>query len=418
MNTDLRAKTPGTYVLGWLAPGLFALLVSATIRYHSLAPTVTMPRVVGNLLAMSTVILLLLLALGRRFAVTRTTGWLLLAFAASSTISILGSGDADISLLRLELYFAMVLLAFVVYLAYREAGDSSLQAYFLAIALVHLPFLFSAILWIKDSTPPFWQYGARIAQFSHVRQFGEVAFFAAASGAALGVVSRRLLIPSFLLAAAALFGIIMTGCRGALLSWVLFVVLLGCLSHARLRAVLIGFATLVCSAGLVWCLDHSGQFPSPNIFSRVAQLVQGVEEGGDNGRIRLWIGSIRQIAVHPWFGSGPEGYWLSGCCDRNVMQAHNFILQLLMEFGLVGCALLALLLARAIKRVGGLAAARSLLAASPGNRVLACLLVSYLAYSLIDQTTYHVLPLLHFALFAGLFAAGLARARGAATAVI
>jgi hypothetical protein len=37
----------------------------------------------------------------------------------------------------------------------------------------------------------------------------------------------------------------------------------------------------------------------------------------------------------------------------------------------------------------------------------------YLAYSLIDQTMYHLLPLLHFALFVGLLAAGLVQARAA-----
>ena len=93
------------------------------------------------------------------------------------------------------------------------------------------------------------------------------------------------------------------------------------------------------------------------------------------------------------------------------MQAHNFVLQFLMEFGLVGCAILLLIASRGVKGLGGLAAAARLALATPGNRVLVCVLVSFLAYSLIDQMMYHLLPLLHFALFAGLFAAGLMQAR-------
>ncbi len=127
----------------------------------------------------------------------------------------------------------------------------------------------------------------------------------------------------------------------------------------------------------------------------------------------LWLLSLRQIAAHPLFGSGPEGYWLSGCCYRWVMQAHNFVLQFLMEFGVVGCAILLLIASRAVKGLGGPAAAARLALATPENRVLVCVLVSFLAYSLIDQMMYHLLPLLHFALFAGLFAAGLIQARAA-----
>ena len=112
----------------------------------------------------------------------------------------------------------------------------------------------------------------------------------------------------------------------------------------------------------------------------------------------------------------PGKNWLSGCCNRRLMRAHNFVLQFLMEFGVVGCAIA--LAARCSRGLGAgrlSAAAARLLLATPGNRVLACLIASFLAYSLIDQTMYHLLPLLHFALFAGLFAAGLAQARAASS---
>jgi hypothetical protein len=47
--------------------------------------------------------------------------------------------------------------------------------------------------------------------------------------------------------------------------------------------------------------------------------------------------------------------------------------------------------------------------AAPCNRVLACLLAAYLAYSLIDQTMYHLVPLLILAPLVGLLSAGLAQ---------
>jgi O-antigen ligase len=419
MTADPREASPGRYVVDWLAPALFALLVSATIRFHSLIPSYSMPRIVGNLLALAALLLLMLLASGRRLNPPRPIGTLLVALAAAATFSALASGSIDVSLLRLELYLAMAALGVVFYLTYRDNDGLPLAGYFLGIALVHLPFLLAAIIWISDLTPPsFWaEYGPRMAHFAHVRQYGEFAFLAAASGTVLGALSRRLVVPSLVLAAAAVFGIVLTGCRGALLSWLLFTLLLCVFGPSRLRMAVLGSVVMAFAAGLVWYLDQSGVLPSPNIFRRVAELSETAGPKFDSGRLPLWMASLKQILAHPFFGNGPEGYWLSGCCDRNILQAHNFVLQLLIEFGVIGCGLLALILWFTVGRLGGFASVGRLVAASPGNRVLACLLGAFLAYSLIDQTMYHLLPLLHFALFAGLFAAGLAQARGAATAL-
>jgi hypothetical protein len=399
------------HLLVLVVPALFALLVSATIRLHSLFLTLTMPRAVGNLLAVAAVAFLVLMATGRRVTLPADIAALLLALGGSAAVSVLGSGGVDASLLRLELYLAIVLLATAVYLAYRDEESIPPESYFLAVALLHLPFLLAAIVWISEAGPPFFQDGyRRVADFGNVRQFGNVGFLAAVSGTALGLLSRKYAVASFALAGAALFGVIMTGSRGGLLCWILFVLLACCFSHARVRAALHGVLVLTVSAGLVWYLDRSGILPSPNIFTRLAGLQAGTESL-DAGRLRIWIGAIGQIGAHPLFGSGPEGYRLSGCCDRSFHQAHNFVLQFLLEFGVIGCTIAALLVARVIGRLGGAHATMRLAFATHGNRVLACFLAAFLGLSLIDQTMYHLVPLLHLAFFAGLFAAGLAQAR-------
>jgi O-antigen ligase len=405
----------GKYLSVWIGPALFALLISATIRFHSLLLTQTMPRMVGNLLAFAAVALIVLLARGCRLTVPRDVVLLLTVLAGSIAVSVLGSGNTDVSLLRLELYLSMVLFATVVYLLYRGQSPVPLAGFFLAVALVHLLFLFPAIQWVSEMEPPFWPiHGVRIADFANVRQFGEFGFLAAVGASALGLLSRRWTIPSLLLASCALFGIVLTGSRGAVLSWVLFVLLACCFSQTRVRAAVHGLVAFGLSAGLVYYLDHSGLLVSPNIFARIASEQLG-EESFDTSRLAIWRMSLEQIMARPLFGSGPEGYWISGCCDRRILQAHNFVLQFLLEFGLIGCGLVVLLGARAMRAMGGAAGTVQRVLATPGNRALACLLASFLAYSLIDQMLYHLLPLLHFALFAGLFAAGLAQA-GAASA--
>src|SRR5690606_35737357 len=160
---------------------------------------------------------------------------------------------------RLELYLAIGFLATVVYLTYRDQSSLPVQAYFLGIAIVHLPFLLTAVLWISQMEPPFWtDQGRRVADFANVRHFGAFGFLAAVSATSVGLLSRRLLIPSFLLATCAVFGIVLTGSRGSLLSWILFVLLMSCIGPARRRAAVLGLLVLGCSAGAVWYLDVSG----------------------------------------------------------------------------------------------------------------------------------------------------------------
>jgi O-antigen ligase len=409
MKTSTKQAPLEGYVLDWLLPALFALLMSATIRFHSLAPMPTMARMVGNLLTVAACGLVVLMARGRSLRVSREAGLLLLALAASATVSVLGSGSIDYAWQRLQVYMAVALLAVLAYLAYRE-HRLPVVAFCIGIAVVHLPFLLAGILWIKDSRPPFWQDGYRLAHFANVRQYAEFAFFAAAGASGAGLLARRLWLPSLLLALAAVFGLVVTGSRGALLSWVLFMTLCAAFGTARLRATLHGVAVLALATGLVWYLDHSGALPSPNIFARVASEQAGAETF-DNSRLALWRMSWQQVLAHPWFGSGPEGYWLSGCCNPRIMQAHDFVLQFLMEFGFAGCVIAVMLLVRAAIRLGGARLVATLFMATAENRVLGSLLASFLAYSLIDQTMYHLVPLMLFSLFTGLALAGLMQAR-------
>jgi O-antigen ligase len=409
MKTTTTPASLDCYLLDWVLPAVFALLVSATIRFHSLSPMPTMARMVGNLLALGALGWLVLAMRGKTLSSSPTTNWLLLALLVSALVSVSGSGGIDYSMQRLQLYLALGLLATVVHVAYRDHARLPVAALGLAIAIGHLPFLLSAVLWIKDSGQPFWKDGFRLAHFANVRQYAEFAFFAAAGATAAGLLARRLAVPAFLLAVAGMFGLVLTGSRGAALAWVLFVLLAACFGTARLRAAIHGVLVLMVAGGTVWYLDRHGGLPSPNLFTRAAIEHVG-QESFDNARLSLWRMSLQQVLAHPLFGSGPEGYWLSGCCDRRILQAHDFVLQFLMEFGLVGCGIAIALLWVAIRGLGGTARVMTLLGATPENRLLACMLAAFLAYSLIDQTMYHLVPLLHFAVLAGLLAAGIVRA--------
>jgi O-antigen ligase len=424
MNTDASLSESSAHplqtptkekLLDWLGPSLFALLISTIIRLHSWSPISTLDVLASTLALVAIATLSLSWAMGRRLSVPVDLAALLLALGVSILVSTVRSPDSLGSLPRLLLYAALLLLAIAVYLVYRDMGRISLALYCAALALLHVPFAADVALWVKDMEQPFFQDGVRVANFSNVRQFGEAGFLAAISGVALGTFEvtsgRRWMAVSLLTTCVALFGIIAMGSRGALLSWFIFVLLLCSFGTSRRRVALLGLASVSVTCGLVWWLDYSEVLPTPNIFKR-----QGLESGLNSfssGRVELWIISLREILAQPFFGLGPEGYLLSGCCDRTVAQPHNFVLQILMEFGAIGFLLLLALLWRLVRRYGGWRSMTRLVLAHPNLTVLACMILSYLAYALIDGVLYHPLPLIHLSLYCGLFAAGLHHARTA-----
>ncbi len=399
--------TPRPWI-DWLAAGAFGMATyQITLRY-SHSPNRTLGTLDWWLACFAVGLLIAQRFRGRRFTLPRDVTFLLLALAASIAVSTIASGDILDSLPRLAMYGVLSLLAVATYIEYRDSPRFPLQAYCWAIAVVHMPFVAEVLLWVHHSSLPFYPQGVRVPNFSHVRQFGEAGFLAAVSGCVLMAFSRRWIWLSWSLTCLALAGIMALGSRGALLSWIICAALLSWFSPQRPRVAALAFAAFLVSAATVAGLHVSGLMPSPNIFFRIQSI--GADSGGpgfDSGRLQNWLDSLEVIAAHPLFGLGAEAYRVSGCCDRTIRQSHNFPLQLLMQIGVVGCTLLVALLWLAVRKLGGLRRTVVLMLGTDDNRALVAIIAAYLAYCLIDGLLYHPLPLIHFALFCGLLAAGL-----------
>lgn len=396
-------------VFEWIAPGLFGLGLFAAIKWHASELQFTLHGLVLCIFSVATALLLTLSRMGHHLTVPRGIRPLLVALAVSLVISDTMLSDPIYSLPRLTLYLSLVLLAIAIYVMYRDAAVLPLQAFCIAIAVSHIPLLVEVIVWLAHPDPTFFRGNARVPNFAHVRHFSTAGFLAAACGSGLVVLSPRLRTLSLFLAAAAVLGILATGTRGALLAWIAFVLLLACCDPARGRVAVHGVVVLALGLTVVWVLHTSGVLSSISIFTRLEQ--SGDPEKFDSGRLNVWMATVRVIAEHPLFGLGAEAYRLSGCCERLLSHPHNFVLQLLLQFGLVGNALLACIVWWAVRALGGLRQVLALTLASPENRVLAVLLATYFAYALIDGLLFHAVPMIHLALFSGLYAAGLHRAR-------
>ncbi len=67
------------------------------------------------------------------------------------------------------------------------------------------------------------------------------------------------------------------------------------------------------------------------------------------GRIEVWALVLEELKGHWLLGTGPQSYFFYLHRHADVIHAHNFILQMLGEWGLAGMALFAVLLYRAIR---------------------------------------------------------------------
>lgn len=98
--------------------------------------------------------------------------------------------------------------------------------------------------------------------------------------------------------------------------------------------------TMICGAGALLVITFLAQF-SPGINSALHRIIESSTTGDMNditsGRVQLWDYAVAQWDVSPLFGNGWSSYfyvWPNGVLTS--IYAHNDILQLLAETGIVG----------------------------------------------------------------------------------
>ena len=67
------------------------------------------------------------------------------------------------------------------------------------------------------------------------------------------------------------------------------------------------------------------------------------------GRIEVWSLALQELNGHWLVGTGPQSYFFYLDRHADVIHAHNFILQMLGEWGIIGTGLFSILLYRAVK---------------------------------------------------------------------
>ncbi len=390
----------------WVGPLLFGLLIYVSVDNYGYSMHGYNRQVAGYVFIAAATLLLFATLTGRRFVNLKPTLPFAVALATSLAISTWNAANPGLAINRLPLYYAVALLGIGFYLAHRDDETNPVWRYFTVVPLVHMVFLVYVIFYlirIQSEPDPTFRW---FPNFANIRHFAYFGFISAACATSLFALTRKLQSTAFVLTTASLFGIVVLGARGALLAWVVYAACFALFCERRTRFLLFCAAAVVVASAVVFYLGETGLLRTPSLFVRL-------EPGGSGfmvtDRLAIWLDALRAIIARPFFGYGAEGYITSRCCNPHVSQPHNFILQFLLEFGLVGVALMVATAWAMIRTCGGVKALWVNLHSEPGFLAVSSVLAGFFAYALIDGLFYYAIPLTHFALFAALLLSGMSK---------
>lgn len=267
--------------------------------------------------------------------------------------------------------------------------------WWVASAVTLATFLYMVVLvgvWVSLENPEAYDWFFHPPLFHHIRHLGYLLCVGVGVGAWLVLVVRKdflfIVWPSYVLVLAML---LWSGGRGAFFAAAVGTVSLfglSCYRHERAR-----WGLLVAGLALaLWCssrflVEHQGLgWLSAVLRSGAAQSVNGLS----TGRLEIWNYLWGFILDRPLFGWGGEGF-LAVWTDGVILQAHNFAMQLMIEWGAAGLLMvavpLAVLLARSLYRCVRAPWEGQMLAGLGGVIVL-----SLAALSMVDGVFYHGLP--------------------------
>lgn len=274
------------------------------------------------------------------------------------------------------------------------------RSYAIGFALFCGLFLF-LLAQVRDD--PSFNWNAGLPAFAQVRIVGHYAAPLAGLAAGLMALARTPLrwALAFAVATLACALALWTGSRGALIG-VAAALAAGLLFAPPMRRVR-AWGGLVAGLALAWLAVSNLPAPAPNMGS--ARIVASTVQAKDRttGRAAFWPQVAKAVAERPVFGHG-EGQMLYVARVASLRHPHNVVLQVLLAWGVVGLAAIAILafyFARATLHLVG-SGADELVPAFVAMTALA-------VPSLIDGSLFHVLPVSIFAACAGMIGSEMLR---------
>lgn len=305
---------------------------------------------------------------------------------------------------RLQLIFMIVLFALIVREWLSRAGSSVFTPVAMGIALAHLSFLLLTVQATTQSVGLDVRNHSWVPYHTHIRHLSYHGMIAACLAGIVAATQPRLRIPALVLSASAVGGLIFFGARGALYGWIAFAVLAVVVSAGIRRRLSVQFlSTLVLATALSVSAAQLG-YTNP-FHGSLNDRVSSVESAVDTtGRVKIWKKALGGFTDSPIIGQGADGYRLTEWVTRGTVQPHNTLVQFLVEFGLLGCALIALLLYKSFYQPTRqlFEPGRASHAAITSRLILACL-GGIGVYAMADGLLYHAIPMILIAIILALY---------------
>ena len=195
------------------------------------------------------------------------------------------------------------------------------------------------------------------------------------------------------------FATLWSGGRGQMLALAVFGVLLLLsrpfrLQVSQFKTAFLGF---FCGVALVFLSGEAHIFLDSFHRSVARETLNGIS----SNRLGIWQRSLDALGEHWLLGFGPDAFIRLQVMSSNIVQPHSFIVQWLLEFGLVGTLALLLLLGTLMFQCASTIVSKQ---STSEEAIVAALLVSIVVFAFFDGLFYHVIPSSLFLALALIFA--------------
>ena len=265
-------------------------------------------------------------------------------FLLWNVISVFWSVDVDLTLVRLQTYFQLAVLVFILWDLYTTpaALQAGLQAYVLGAYVAIGSTVANYLAGVQESSLRYAATGFNANDLGLTLALGIPVAWHLAVSESNGKMAQALRLLNYAYLPAAVLAILLTGSRGALIAALpaLFFVV-GSLPRLKLFQRLLIFAALV---GALLTLQSLVPQPSLDRLATTGTQIAAADLGG---RVEIWSDGIAVFLDHPLLGVGTGAFRVA---IESGKAAHNSYLAVLVGAGLIGFVLFAIILVMVVNQ--------------------------------------------------------------------
>lgn len=269
----------------------------------------------------------------------------LLLFVLWNVLSIFWSADINRTLEHIGTWFQLLLMALVLWNLYTTQADihAGLQMYVLGCCVI----IGNTIINFLSGKAYYFQRFS--ANSTNPDDLGIILALGIPVAIYLAASKERFTTPllqrwfNYAFPAAAVFGIALSGTRTALIATIPGL-LFGLMAFSRVRA----WGRIALVLLLVLVVYYIIPLVPQVSIDRLSTTVNELSGGDLNGRLSLWNQGVASFVQHPWLGVGSNMY---RSINMEGKVAHNSFLSVLVELGIVGFLLFAVILAIVVLQV-------------------------------------------------------------------